>query len=284
MAKHIVITPCYNDWKSLNKLILALNKIKNEIKGKLEIFIINDCSTIKMKINKKVKNVGSIYFINLKKNVGSQKAIYIGLQHILKTKPNCTITVMDSDGEDDPYKVPELINISEKFKKSVVVAERSERTENIFYKFLNFLRLFLTLLMTGKYLNFGNFSCFHSSSLNKILANSNLSLAYSAGIAKNFKNLKQHPIKKKKRFFGLSKVSFGFLFEHSLNIITVYKNEVFLRSIIITFLSFFFLDSVYFLFILFVMILTNLLILKNFIYHQKLELGLKNILNVKKFK
>ena len=107
---------------------------------------------------------------------------------------------MDSDGEDDPYKVPELINISEKFKKSVVVAERSERTENIFYKFLNFLRLFLTLLMTGKYLNFGNFSCFHSSSLNKILANSNLSLAYSAGIAKNFKNLKQQPIKKKKDF------------------------------------------------------------------------------------
>ena len=32
MAKHIVITPCYNDWKSLNKLILALNKIKMKLK------------------------------------------------------------------------------------------------------------------------------------------------------------------------------------------------------------------------------------------------------------
>lgn len=28
MAKHTIITPCYNDWKSLNKLISELNKIK----------------------------------------------------------------------------------------------------------------------------------------------------------------------------------------------------------------------------------------------------------------
>ena len=37
-----------------------------------------------MKINKKIKNVGSIYFINLKKMLEAKKAIYIGLQHILK--------------------------------------------------------------------------------------------------------------------------------------------------------------------------------------------------------
>ena len=42
---------------------------------------------------------------------------------------------MDSDGEDDPYKVPELINISEKFKKSVVVAERSKELKIYFINF-----------------------------------------------------------------------------------------------------------------------------------------------------
>ena len=44
MAKHTIITPCYNDWKSLNKLISELNKIKKNIYGTLDIFIINDHS------------------------------------------------------------------------------------------------------------------------------------------------------------------------------------------------------------------------------------------------
>ena len=53
MAKHIIITPCYNDWKSLNKLVSELDKIKKTFKGTLDIFIINDCSSTKINIKKK---------------------------------------------------------------------------------------------------------------------------------------------------------------------------------------------------------------------------------------
>jgi hypothetical protein len=53
MAKHIIITPCYNDWKSLNKLVSELDKIKKTFKGTLDIFIINDCSSAKINIKKK---------------------------------------------------------------------------------------------------------------------------------------------------------------------------------------------------------------------------------------
>ena len=145
MAKHIIITPCYNDWKSLNKLVSELDKIKKTFKGTLDIFIINDCSSTKINIKKnKYKNIKSINLINLKRNVGSQKAIFIGLQYISKKKINSTVTIMDSDGEDNPKKIAKLINLSEKYKKHIIVAERSKRTENIFYKFLNYLRLFLT--------------------------------------------------------------------------------------------------------------------------------------------
>ena len=138
MANHIIITPCYNDWKSLNKLISKLDKIKKTIKGTLDIFIINDHSSTKINVKKKYKNIKSINLLNLKRNVGSQKAIFIGLQYIKKKRINSTITIMDSDGEDDPGKVAKLINLSEKNKKHIIIAERSKRTENVFYKFLNY--------------------------------------------------------------------------------------------------------------------------------------------------
>ena len=223
MKKIFIILPLFNDWKSANKL---LKKIDLYLKKKFitNIIIVNDYSSEKISIKKKkFFSIKKIKVINLKRNVGSQKAIFIGLQYIRRKKINSTVTIMDSDGEDDPNKVVELINLSSKYKKYIVVAERSKRTENVFYKFLNYLRLFLTFVVTGKYLNFGNFSSLHSSILKKILNNSNLAMAYSAGIAKNFKNFKSYPIKKRRRFFGVSKVSFNFLLEHSLNIITVFK-------------------------------------------------------------
>lgn len=282
MANHIIITPCYNDWKSLNKLISKLDKIKKRIKGTLDIFIINDYSSTKISVKKKYKNIKSINLLNLKRNVGSQKAIFIGLQYIKKKRINSTITIMDSDGEDDPGKVAKLINLSEKNKKHIIIAERSKRTENVFYKFLNYLRLLLTFLITGKYLNFGNFSSLHSSILNKILTNENLSMAYSAGIKKNFKKFKSYPIKKKKRFFGISKVSFNFLFEHSLNIITVFKNEVLARSIIFLLAIYYLFEMQIFLIILFLVFIVNGLTFSNYIWHNKLKFNLNDIKDIKK--
>ena len=54
--KHILIIPVYNDWRSLNKLILNLDKsLFLDKKIKNEIFIVNDNSTEKVKL--KLKNL-----------------------------------------------------------------------------------------------------------------------------------------------------------------------------------------------------------------------------------
>ena len=56
-------------------------------------------------------------------------------------------------------------------------------------KFLNKIRLIITYLLTGKYLNIGNFSAFHSNLLKSILTNKDLSLAYCSGVIKNYHKL-----------------------------------------------------------------------------------------------
>ena len=69
----------------------------------------------------------------------------------------------------------------------VVFAKRTKRRENIAFLFLNQIRLFVTFIITGKYLNIGNFSAFSSKLLNKILSNNNISIAYCSGVIKNLK-------------------------------------------------------------------------------------------------
>ena len=280
MQKYIIITPTYNDWKSLDRLITRIGKIKKKVPGIFEIIIINDHSNIKKRLKKKYINIKSIKIINLKKNLGSQKAIYIGLQYMKKKKIKSIITVMDSDGEDDPNKIPDLLKLAKKNKDFMIIANRSRRTENPLLKFLNLLRLFLTFIITGKYLNFGNYSSFHSNCLKKILKNSNLGLAYSAGIAKNFNKFIKFPIDKKERLYGNSKVSFTFLLSHSINIITVFKNEVFFRSLVIGFVVFYFFNYVFFVISILIMLLINIIVSLNKYSYNTKNFDLSNISNI----
>ena len=228
MNNCFIVTPTFNDWKSLNKLLLFIDKNIKGLKRKIRILIINDCSTEKNDLNiKNLKNINSIKILNLKKNVGSQKSIYIGLKYLKKYAIDSTIVVMDSDGEDDPLELKKLINLSIKNKNDIFFASRKKRQESLFFKFLNSIRLFITYILTGKYINFGNFSAYSSKHLKKIFLTNDMWFAYSSGILKNVGKIKLISIKKKKRYYGTSKVNFNFLFHHSIKIICVFKKEIF---------------------------------------------------------
>ena len=227
MNNFIILTPTFNDWKSLSKLLFEIEKNIAGIKGNFRTLVINDASTLKPKLNlKNVKHLRKIKIITVKKNLGSQKSICLGLKYLKKKKTKAIITIMDSDGEDDPKKIKKLINLAKKNPNSIITANRLKRTENIFFKFLYKLHLLITFLLTGKYIDFGNYCSFNSSNLKKLLLNANLWLACSAGIIKNCSSLKSYYIGRKKRYFDSSKAKFSFLFEHSLNIISVFKSDV----------------------------------------------------------
>ena len=227
MNNFIILTPTFNDWKSLSKLLFEIDKNIAGLKGNFRTLVINDASTVKPKLNlKNVKHLRKIKIITLKKNLGSQKSICLGLKYLKKKKTKAIITIIDSDGEDDPKKIKKLINLAKKNPNSIITANRLKRTENIFFKFLYKLHLLITFLLTGRYIDFGNYCSFNSSNLKKLLSNANLWLACSAGITKNCSSLKSYYIDRKKRYFNSSKAKFSFLFEHSLNVISVFKSDV----------------------------------------------------------
>jgi polyisoprenyl-phosphate glycosyltransferase len=247
MNNIFILTPTFNDSRSLNKLLFVLNKSIRKKNTKFRVIIVNDCSSEKIDLKtKSLHNIDNIKILNLKKNVGSQKAIYIGLKYIEKYKYKSIISVLDSDGEDDPFKLKKLIDLAIKEKGIIFAASRSRRRENILLRTLNKIRLLITFILTGKNMNFGNFSAFASVNLKNIFLNTNLWLAYSGGILKNCKKIKLISIEKKKRYYGISKVNLKFLLDHSIKIICIFRKEIFIRSIFIISLMIFIIKDQYF--------------------------------------
>ena len=233
MKNFFIITPTFNDWRSLNKVLHEVDKKVSKMKGKFSAIVINDASTIKPNLKlKRLKKLKKITIITNKKNLGSQKSISIGLKYLQKIKTKSIITIIDSDGEDDPKKIKELINQAQKNPQSIITANRLKRKENIIYNFFYKIHLLITFILTGKYIDFGNYSSFNSKNLNNLLRSSDAFLAYSAAIAKNAKNIKSNYISKKKRYYDKSKVKILFLIQHSINIISVFRFNVLRLSIL----------------------------------------------------
>ena len=81
MAKYLFLIPLYNDWRSLNFLLKKINAEVSKKKRIAEVIILNDASKTKKTLSKKsLSSLKKINIINLKENLGSQKAISIGLE------------------------------------------------------------------------------------------------------------------------------------------------------------------------------------------------------------
>ena len=238
MVKNILLIPIYNDWRSLNYLINKLITVK---KFNLELIIINDHST--KKILDTIKNKKKITIVNLKKNIGSQGSIAVGLKFIKDNYSNCNIIVMDGDGEDNPNIISKLIHLSNRYPEKIITVNRTTRTENIFFRILYEANLILTTLLVFKYLRFGNFSLLKSKYIKKVLSNSDIWFAYSAAIANNFINIKKIYAKKELRYFDKSKMNYIKLIFHSLKILSVFRKKIIINSVIYIFIFFYFYNN-----------------------------------------
>ena len=229
---NLILIPIYNDWKSLNKLLITINRNINH-QTPTRILVVDDCSQNKIFLeNKKLKKIKKIEILRLKRNVGSQKAIAIGLNYLLKKKKEFDyVTVMDGDGEDNPSEIEKMLRLAKKNKDSVIVSCRKDRNENFLIKILYKVHLLITVLFTWKWITFGNFSVLFRKNLNKILSNQNIWKAYSASLIKNT-NIKRVYAVRSKRFYGKSQVNLMFLALHSLRIISVFYLRVIFSSLI----------------------------------------------------
>ena len=201
--------------------------------------ILDDKSAEKINLeSSKFKNFKKIAVLRVKENIGSQKVIAIGLDYLKNIKENFFITVMDSDGEDNPAEISRMLEFASKNSDSVITSNRKSRSEPLIIKVLYKIHLFLTFLFSFKWISFGNFTTFNSINLKNILNDNSSWLAYSSSIIKNCK-IKRLYAKREKRYFDKSKLNLLTLMEHSLRVNAVFFPKIFFNSILYLLLIYF---------------------------------------------
>ena len=164
MRKVIILIPIFNDWESLEKLISEIDESVDGLKEYLfDCLIINDASSIESPKLKKPKNLNSIKIFNMKENKGHARCNAFGIRYVNNNENFDYLILMDGDGEDRPAEIKNLVDRIKKNPNYSVVAKRIKRSEGPFFQFLYFFHKLITLIFTGKKINFGNYSCLNKT-------------------------------------------------------------------------------------------------------------------------
>jgi len=231
--KIIILVPVYNDWKSVSKLIEEINSTVSNLNCNFSIMIVNDASTEQQSIYApNLENIQSVQIINMKENRGHARCIASGLKHIFEKEEFDYVIPMDGDGEDRPEEIKNFLDYLKYTSDKPIVGERVKRSESLFFKFCYNIHKILTFAFTGQSIKFGNYTCLPKTTIEKMINDKATWSSFSGALAKLEKERSVVPSIRGSRYFGPSKMSFKNLIIHSLSIISVFKINVLVRSIL----------------------------------------------------
>ena len=231
--KIIILVPIYNDWQSASKLIEEINSKVSELDIQFSIVIVNDASTEQQAIHvPNLENLQSVKIINMKENRGHARCIASGLKHIYEKEEFDYVIPMDGDGEDRPEEIKNFIEHLNYASDKPIVGERVKRSESLSFKLCYSVHKILTFAFTGQSIKFGNYTCLPKSTVEKMINDKATWSSFSGALTKLEKDRSTVPSIRGQRYFGPSKMSFKNLIIHSLAIISVFKINVLIRSIL----------------------------------------------------
>ena len=233
MSKIKILIPVYNDWESVFQLLKDIDSKIYDLNHEISVLIINDSSIEeKPQNNFDLKKISSVKIINMKKNKGHARCNAAGLKYINDKEDFDYVIPMDGDGEDRPDELSLLIEKVKDHPNTVVTANRIKRSEGLIFKFCYLAHKYLTFILTGQTIKYGNYTCLPKSIVKEMINEPATWSSFSGSLAKVAKDRKFIPSIRGKRYFGPSKMSFVSLLKHSLSIIAVFKRTLLIRSIL----------------------------------------------------
>jgi glycosyltransferase involved in cell wall biosynthesis len=232
----IILMPLRDDWPSASRLILRIDQATSSLSCAIEVLLVDDGSLQTYDpadFQGKFSVVRKIRTLRLRRNLGHQRAIAIGLAFIQKTASCDAVLVMDSDGEDTPDGVVKLLHtFLEKNREKAVFAERGRRSESFVFRCFYHLYRGLHRGLTGIRVRVGNFSIIPSKYLTSLVAMPELWNHYAAAVFRSKLPFLMVSIPRGTRISGESKMNFVALVSHGLSAISVFGDIVGVRLLI----------------------------------------------------
>lgn len=168
--------------------------------------------------------------LRLRRNVGHQRAIAVGLSYVAEHHPRAgEVVVMDSDGEDAPASLPQLLEDLRAPDVDVVVARRRQRREAFGFRVFYVIYKWVFRVLTGRAIDFGNFMALKDGSVRRLAAMQELWLHVAACVLTSKLRVHPHPLDRASRYAGESKMNFVSLALHGFKALMVFAEDVLVR-------------------------------------------------------
>jgi glycosyltransferase involved in cell wall biosynthesis len=211
-------------------LLRQLDAVLDQQPVTARLIFVDDCSLAPAPdelISAKLRNVATVEVLRLRRNLGHQRAIAIGLCFIHAERECDAVLVMDADGEDKPEDVPRLIEtFTRENRQKVVFAQRGRRATTLAFKLFYLLYRWGHRLLTGIAVKVGNFSIIPAAHVATLAVVSETWNHYAASVFKSRIPYTMLPTSRGKRLAGESRMNFVALVLHGLSAISVFAEIV----------------------------------------------------------
>ena len=167
--------------------------------------------------------------IRLRRNVGHQRAIAIGLSYVAEHRAASNVLVMDSDGEDTPASIATLAEQLADPGIDLVVARRRSRRESLWFRVFYLVYKLIFKLSTGREINFGNFMMMKPAALARLTSMQEVWIHVAACVLTSRLRVGACALDRGTRYAGASKMNFVGLALHGFKALMVFAEDVLVR-------------------------------------------------------
>jgi len=227
VVRRVVVTPVYEDQVAAAQLI---RQLKDELGCEVFVVAVDDGS-IQRPLSPSTIGDSSLdgLIIRLRRNVGHQRAIAVGLCYVAEHFPEASCIVMDCDGEDRPETIKYLLAALEPDDVDIAVAARKNRLESFSFKLFYFFYKFFFKCITGHSIRFGNFMALKPHALKRLAAMHELWIHVAACVLVSRLRISSCPLDRGPRYTGKSKMNFSSLVLHGVRAFMVFAEDVLVR-------------------------------------------------------
>ena len=224
----VIVMPVYEDLEASGRLFLELGQ---QFGDRVFVVAVDDGSVRQPLSVESLSQAGVAgAVLKLRRNVGHQRAIAIGLSYAAEhLVPGQQVVVMDSDGEDLPSTIPALLAQLDNPAVDVVVAQRKSRVET--FRFKAFYQVYKRFfgVMTGRPISFGNFMALKPAAVKRLVSMQELPIHVAAAVLASKLRTDVCPLDRGPRYAGQSKMNFVGLALHGFKALMVFAEDVLVR-------------------------------------------------------
>lgn len=226
--RKVVVMPVYEDLEASSKLFLELARTQ----GPDTFIVAVDDGSVRQPLPVSAIEASGLegVVIKLRRNVGHQRAIAIGLSYVAEQFGDDVVVVtMDSDGEDTPESITELVKGLASDDVDVVVASRRSRVESVKFKAFYIVYKLLFSLLSGRRISFGNFMVAKMPAVRRLASMQELWIHVAACVLGSKLRVSNCLLDRGPRYAGRSKMNFVGLALHGFRALMVFAEDVLVR-------------------------------------------------------